>query len=167
MKIISNFLVFLSFVLLMGCNVNKEEITWHETKEKAINYGLNEEGIDENEVLSVEKIENETVIFYKNNQALGIASLTESDKGFSWYRSRSYTDFKGVTPFTTAGFTYVTKSGLSISILAGKAFHDSIIKMKLIEEDTERELEIDSDSRLFYAVHEQPFRVLELTPVMN
>lgn len=162
-----HFIFFLCLLLLIGCNQenNSNRSDWFEKKEEAIEHGLHQEGTDSKAVLSIQEIDGETIVFYLYESALGVASITESDKGCSWYRSRAYTDFEGDVPYSTAGFEYETATGLSIPILVGKAFDISIEKMKLVENGTERELQIFENSRLFFAIHTLPFSSIEVIPI--
>ncbi|MBM7661170.1 hypothetical protein JOC85_001942 [Bacillus mesophilus] len=165
MKKIFYFFVFI-LVLLTGCAFQgNEEIVWYETKEQAIDEGLQLEGITREEILSIEELDGETIVFYEYDKSLGVASITQSAQGYSWYRSRGYTDLEGVAPFSTAGFEYETKSGLNVPVLVGKAFDQSITKMKLIESNAEKELEVFDKSRLFFSILKLPFSSIEIKPV--
>jgi 3D (Asp-Asp-Asp) domain-containing protein/LysM repeat protein len=138
--------------------------------EDAIKYGLElEQGSSENKatLLSVEDYKGETIVFFEFNNALGVASVAESKNGFSLYRSGPYSGFEGDTPYSTMGFDIETKSGLEISILAGKAFDTNIQNVKLLGDGSERVLTITEKSRLFYAIHEEPFDSLEIIPIMD
>lgn len=149
--------------LFVGCNQESKRV-WFETKEEAIDYGLQQEGTNSKGVLTIEDINDESIVFYEYSGAFGVASITASEKGFSWYRNTAYTDFEGDTPYSTAGFEYETETGLSILILVGKAFDNSIQKMKLIEGGSERELQIFEKSRLFFTVHSLPYSSIEVIP---
>jgi hypothetical protein len=158
-------IVFL-LVLFTGCTRHEiEQIVWYETKEQAIEQGLQLEGVDSEGVLSIEELDGETIVFYDYENSLGVASITESAKGYSWYRSRGYTDLEGVAPFSTAGFEYETESGLDVPVLVGKAFDQSITKMKLIEKSAEKELKVFNKSRLFFSILQMPFSSVEIKPV--
>lgn len=154
--------------ILVGCN-QKSSSDWYDTKEKAIEYGLEQEGTDESEVLSVEEYEGEIIVSFEKAGSFGVASITKNNKGYSWFRSEPYFDFnvEGDIPYTINGFDFETKTGLEVSVLYGKVFDNSIQKMKLSGDGAERELEVFEDSKLFYAIHRQPFTSLEVVPVKN
>src|SRR5699024_90202 len=124
------------------------------TEEKAIKYGLEEEGADESAILSIEKYERETIVFFEKKGALSVAGITKSNKGYSWFRSTQYYDFKvgGDIPYTTGGFNFETETGLTASIIYRKIFDVATKKMKLSGDGVERELEVLEDSKLFYAI---------------
>lgn len=163
-KVILGSLILLFIVV--GCS-QKDSSDWYDTKEKAIESGLKQEGMDDSAVLSVEEYEGETIVFYENEGTLGIANIIESNRGYSWFRSEPYFDFdvEGDLAYTTAGFDFETKNGIKGSVLYGKVFDDSIEKMLLQGDGPDRKLEIFNDSKLFYAIHRQPFASLEVVPV--
>ncbi|ATP40037.1 hypothetical protein CSE16_08240 [Solibacillus sp. R5-41] len=166
MRKILTLLVFVSF--LTGCN--PDATGWYDTKEDAIKYGLEQEssnGLEKATLLSVEEYMDETIVFFEFANALGVASITESKKGFSWYRDSPYSDFEGDIPYSTMGFDIETKQGTEISILAGKVFDTKIQKVKLRGEGNDRELIITENSRLFYTIHNAPYRSLEIIPIVD
>lgn len=160
------FLGSIILLILVGCN-QKSNPAWYDTKEQAIEYGLDQEGTGKSAVLSVEEYEGETIVAFEYAGSFGVASITESKKGYSWFRSEAYFGFdvEGDIPYTINGFDFETKTGLEVSVLYGKAFDSTIKKMKLSGDGAERELEIFEDSKLFYAIHRQPFTSLEVVPV--
>ncbi|WP_078548521.1 hypothetical protein [Litchfieldia alkalitelluris] len=158
-------LLFTSLFLMVGCT-NKEDraVEWFTTEEEAIEKGLQQEGTDTHAVLSIESYKGETLVFYDYGGALGVASITESDQGFSWYRSNAYSDIEGDVPYAYGGFKAKTENGIAIQILYGKAFDNSIKVMNLVRDTEKQVMKIDEDSRLFYAIHEAPFHQLEVMP---
>jgi hypothetical protein len=122
----------IALLLLIGCSQYSSS-DWYDTKEKAIANGLEQEGLDESAVLAVEDYEGETIVFVERTGALGVASITENNKGYSWYRSEPFFNFyvEGELPFTSDSFKFETKTGLDLSVLYGKAFDHTIKKMKL------------------------------------
>jgi len=163
------FFIFVIYLFLsVGCSQESNNIkrAWFETKEEAIKHGLKEEGRNRKTLLSIQEIDNETIVIYEFNSSLGIASLTKGDKGFSWFRGKPYLDLAGEEiPYSTAWFEYETESGLKIPILIGKAFDESIIKMKLIEKRVERELNIIENSRWFFEIDTSPYSSMEVIPI--
>ncbi|WP_409251220.1 hypothetical protein V1502_13805 [Bacillus sp. SCS-153A] len=91
----------------------------------------------------------------------------EAEQGFSWYRNHPYNGFEssGELPFSTVGFDLETRSGTTISILAGQVFNPSIKSISLTDGEIMRNLKIDAESGLFYAVHEAPFPTLVIEGV--
>lgn len=156
------------FLILVGCN-QENDSNQFETKEEAIEFGLEEEEVDKSAVLSVEEYEGETIVFYERQGSLGVASITENIQGYSWFRSSPYFGFEieGDLPYTTNGFNFETESGLELSVLYGKVFDNSIQSMKLSGDGDQRDLTVDENSKLFYAIHQQPFSTIEITPSNN
>ncbi|MFL0584331.1 hypothetical protein ACH0B6_17295 [Solibacillus silvestris] len=154
--------------LLAGCNPN--DTVWFDTKEDAIKYGLEQESSNDlvkATVLSVEEYKDETIVFFESANALGVASITDSKKGFSWYRDIPYSDFEGDIPYSTVSFDLETKRGTEISILAGKVNDTKIQKVKLLGDGNERELLITENSRLFYTIHNASYRSLKIIPMID
>lgn len=157
--------LFVSF-LLAGCGLG-EQANWYDTERKAMEAGLLKEGTDESAILSTEKVEGETIVFYEYMGALGTASITETRKGYSWFRNEPYLDFEteGSLPYTTAGFEMETKSGLKIPVLAGKILDPSVKGIKLVRNGVARELSIPNGSDWFYAINEELTGPVEVIPV--
>ncbi|QOY34738.1 hypothetical protein AWH56_018700 [Anaerobacillus isosaccharinicus] len=158
------FLLFCFITFLVG--FTQDNSKWYSTKEEAINYGLEQESSNAI-LLSVDEYNGETIVFFELNKALGVASITESKKGFSWYRDKAFSGFDGDSPYSTMGFEMETKQGSKISILVGKAFDKSIKQMKILDGGNEKILPITENSRLFYTIHNAPFSSLEVIPIVD
>jgi hypothetical protein len=65
----------------------------------------------------------------------------------------------------TVGFDFQTYKGQKIKIIAGKIYDNTIQKMVLKGDGSNRELLIYGELRLFFSVHEAPFNRLEVVPV--
>lgn len=165
-KVIFGSIIFL--FLVVGCN-EKSNSDWSDTEEKAIEYGLEEEGVDESAILSIEEYEGETIVFFEKAGALGVASITKNNQGYRWFKSTQYYDFnaKGDIPYTTGGFSFDTETGLTVSVIHGKVFDSSIQKMNLSGDESERDLKIFKDSKIYYSIHQQPFSQLDVSPVIE
>lgn len=158
------FLLFFSITFLVGCT--QDSSNWYNKKEDAIKYGLEQEGTNAT-LLSVEEYSGETIVFFERNKALGVSSITEGKKGFSWYRDKGYSDLESESPYSTMGFEMETKQGTKISILVGKAFDKSIKQMKILDDGNEKILPITENSRLFYTIHNAPFSSLEIITILD
>ena len=158
------FLLFLFITFLVGCTQDNSK--WYNTKEDAIKYGLEQESSNAI-LLSVEEYSGETIVFFELNKALGVASITESKKGFIWYRDKAFSGFEGDSAYSTLGFEIETKQGTKISILAGMAFDKSIKEIKILGDGNEKQVPITENSRLFYAIHDVPFGSLEIIPIVD
>ena len=114
--------------------------------------------------MSVEKFENETIVFFEFDGVLGVASIAEKDNTYSWYRSSAYLGFEEVPSYSVAGFNFETKNGKGISVLGGKAFDPSIRKMQLTGDGEERELTV-AESGLFFSILKVPFPSVDVEPI--
>ena len=146
--------------MLGSCSVEN----WQETKEEAVETGLKTEGIDKESVLSIEEYKGETLVLFEYEDALGVASIQENNKGYKWQRYSPYKDIevKGELPYSTIGFDIETDSGVNISILVGKVFVSGIQSLTLTGDGAEKTLKVYEDSGLFYAIHEAPYGNLKI-----
>ncbi|EDL62539.1 hypothetical protein BSG1_08171 [Bacillus sp. SG-1] len=153
---------------LAGCGFENNELEGYDSEEKAIEAGLlQHENLDQKAVLSIEEHKGETIVFFKREESLGTAIIAETKKGFNWYRNHPYNGFEtsGNLPFSTVGFDLETKSGVTISILAGKVHDASIQSIRITDGGIAKELKIDQESGLFYAVHEAPLSSLAIEAI--
>lgn len=92
---------------------------WYDTRDEAIENGLQEEGIGESPTVSIEEYDGETIVLYAQDNSLGVASITEGEEGYSWYRSAPNHRFEvtGDLPYTTGSFEVETDSGMQVTIL--------------------------------------------------
>lgn len=164
MKKVGLFLVTFSLILLIGCQ-SSNDLQRFDTKDKAIEYGLEKEGVNNTALLSVEDFEGEQFVFYERESALGVANIIESDEGFRWSRNNHYHGFEGDAPYVTVDFNAKTNTGKDVLILAGRVFDSSIQTMKIIDNGMERELKIYGESRFFYLIHSSSFQSLKITPI--
>lgn len=168
LKLKKAYVLIISIILILlisGCTTDKDNLEWHSTKEEAIERGLLAEGANLDAILSIEVVNDETIIFYEYQQSLGVASLSESEKGYSWYQTQPYTDFDSAEPYAVASYDFETKKGNKVSVLTGKAFDPNIEKIILTGDGPDRELEISDNSRIFYSTHEVPYNLLKISPV--
>ncbi|MCA1060052.1 hypothetical protein LCL96_14030 [Rossellomorea aquimaris] len=158
----------LSILTLWACS-NQDSREWFETKEEAVEYGLQtaDQAVPLKVLLSQEEFNGETIVFYELAGDLGVGSITESKKGYSWYEPGPYYGFEveGDIPYSTSGFEYETESGLKVPILYGKVFDNGIEKMVLSGNGQQRELTFRKDSKWFFAIEQADFAELEVTPV--
>lgn len=150
---------------LVACNQNSSS-DWYDTKEEAVEIGLQEEGINETVGWSAEEYENETIVFYDHKGDLGVASITESEKGYRWFRSSPYFGFDvtGDLPYTTAGFNYETETGLLVPILYGQIFDDSVQSGDLENLEGVKGVKMLGNSNIFFTFLEAPLEEFNNTP---
>ncbi|MEZ0481031.1 hypothetical protein [Planococcus sp. SSTMD024] len=138
--------------ILAACN----QSDWYDTRDEAIENGLQKEGISASADVSVEEYDGETIVLYAQDNSLGVASITESEKGYSWYRSAPNHRFEvtGDLPYTTGSFEFETESEVQVPILYGEIFNSTIQVNDVASCEGLNELTLLGDSKLFYAVLE-------------
>jgi hypothetical protein len=160
-------LIIACIIILSGCKQNEHitEMNWFDTKEKAIEEGLNHEGADKSAILASNNVNGETIIFYEYQNSLGVASIAESEERYSWYRSQGNIGFQGEdVPYMTLGFEFQTYKKQKIKVIAGRVYNESIEKMILIGDGVDRELTVNGTSRLFFSIYKSPFNSLSVSP---
>lgn len=79
-------------IFISGCSSN---LQWFNTEKEAINYGMEEEGIKQDEVLGQLKEDGALFVFYKkefsDGTGVGVANIAHKDGKYAWFRSSSYT----------------------------------------------------------------------------
>ena len=135
--------------LLAACN----QSDWYDTRDEAIESGLQEEGIGASSAVSVEEYDGETIVLYAHENSLGVASITESEQGYSWYKNAPHHAFEvtGDLPYTTGNFEIETESGVQVPILYGEIFDPSIQVNDVASREGLNELKLLGESNLFFA----------------
>ncbi|MBM7096021.1 hypothetical protein JSY36_09655 [Bacillus sp. H-16] len=154
--------VLMCSVMIMAACSGGESLTWYETKEEAIQEGVISEGAGGYAVLSVEEYDGETFIFYEYNDALGVASIAESDKGYAWYRSSAYYGFEGDSPIHTIGFQTETYSRFEVAVIAGAVNDSAITSVHVAGGEP---LDIHGPSGFFYLIHDGTVELTEVEAV--
>lgn len=149
---------------LVACNENSSS-DWYDTRDEAVEMGVQEEGINRSAVLSVEEYKNETIVFYEHEGDLGVASITESEKGYHWFRNSPYFGFDvtGDLPYTTASFNYETETGMLVPILYGQIFDNSVQIIDLENLENGNEVKLLGNSNFFFTFLETPLEDLNDT----
>lgn len=155
--------VLVAVLLLAGCASGAEDASWYETKEEAIQAGLEEQG-EGAVLLGTEEYKGETIAFLQRSGAFGIANIVEKENRFQFIRKGSMYGFdvSGDLPYSKMGTNHETASGVEVSLLIGKVFDPTINTLLLKGDGATREIGPKKDSTLFYAIHEAPFSSLEV-----
>ncbi|WP_426448954.1 hypothetical protein ACP26L_29780 [Paenibacillus sp. S-38] len=109
---------------------------WYPTVDEAVKAGL---AAEEGRLLSVEKDEAETFVFFMARTggadgALGVASITKGEQGYRWYRGEAYHASQSVdVPYDSMSFAVKAESGHTIKVYSGRVYDASIRKMNLLE----------------------------------
>ncbi|MDQ6419575.1 hypothetical protein RB620_09035 [Paenibacillus sp. LHD-117] len=137
---------FISFNL-SSCT-NEPDRIWYDTVDDAIHHGLLDMGAFEIRRLSVDE---ETLFLYKLNDAdaIGLASVTTSDKGYSWYQ--------GISPFSSPfiQLNYKTESNNVIRLTIGKASDET--SKEIILEGKSRKYNLDVVNGYYIGIDIEPF----------
>lgn len=138
--------LFISFNL-SACS-NKSDRIWYDTIDNAIRHGLLDMGAFEIRRLSVD---GETLVLYKLNDAdaIGLASVTTSDKGYSWYQ--------GISPFSSPfiQLDYKTESNNVIKITIGEASDET--SKEIILEGKSRKYNLNVINGYYIGIDIEPF----------
>lgn len=88
-------IIYAIFVLfLVGCmNESSQGIKYFNSKQDAINYGIEEEGIEEEDILEVIQVGKSDLYVFKfkmdEGEGINIAYVIESDGKYAWYLEMS------------------------------------------------------------------------------
>ena len=81
------------FVMLSGCTTN-EKLTWFNNKDEAIQFGIEEEGIEQEDIIAELESGEEQFIVYKKEEndemLIGLSNIAKSKQKYAWYRSDAY-----------------------------------------------------------------------------
>ncbi|MFT9497627.1 hypothetical protein [Anaerosolibacter sp.] len=165
-------ILLMGIVFLQGCTNIEDHIEWYQSKESAIENGIEKEGLDKSAILSVDEINGETIIFYEmymeaeNLSAFGIAIIKENNNSYSWYRPSAYFGFESTdSDYMLAGTNIKTPRKQEISVVIGRVCDNTIKSVILSGDGQERELVISGKGRLFYSIHKAPFTHLKIQPL--
>lgn len=155
--------------LLVGCSLLPRSVAYEKTKELAVENGIVSEGIPQENLLSVEEHNGETIVFFIKQDALGVASITKSIRGYRWYRISPLMIYDPTLEYYRGGLQIETEEGEIIKILAG-AVNDPSIEKIALRSKGENEKQIiwnhkKSPSRFFYYILDDTGAIPEIVPV--
>ncbi|KAA0966345.1 hypothetical protein FQ087_08950 [Sporosarcina sp. ANT_H38] len=121
MKMKNCFILIIFCLIINGCtNSKKEEVKWFETENEAIQYGLNEEGLNSDDVISELEMNGELFIVFKKQEdshlLVGLSNIAQKKNKFRWYRSNS---FVAVEENINIGLITKTLSGKQFNFYTG------------------------------------------------
>lgn len=158
-KFIAMFLIF--SLILSGCQSNQMQS--FKTKEEAIEFGIEHEQIDE--ILAIEEVQTKTYVIFDKNAAIGVASIDESNAGFSWNRTSPYLDLipaKGAHSIIIQTIDLDNENDLPFTNIIGKVY-DSSVKNIIVHSDGNDQIINVNSNRLFYYKSNVPLRFLSFT----
>lgn len=143
-------LLFLTLIL-NGCNTTasraeEAKLKWFKTKNEAIQYGLKEEEIEENDIIDTLECNGELFVVYMNGETVGLSNLAQKNGNFAWYRSDAQTQVKD-----DLKISFITET------LSKKKFHFYFGKVKASEitiETNKGEVSplVDNNKKLYYYI---------------
>lgn len=118
-------LFFIGLALLTGCTASSDNgLTWFESKESAISFGLKEEGLSKEDILGEITTSGEQFIFYKVDNAVGLANIGIKDGQYAWYSGNAHTE---VDESSRVEWDTKTYSGKKFWVIAGTTDDDNIL----------------------------------------
>lgn len=158
MRKLKNLIIVACVVFIVAACNQTSSSDWYGTKDETIEIGLQEEGINRPTNISVEEYEGETIVFYESEGALGVASITESEEGYKWFKNSPTFSFDvtGDLPYTTGKFSFETESGLQVPILYGEIFDNSVQITDLQKNEDFNDAKLIGNSNLFFTFLETP-----------
>lgn len=151
------FSLLLIIFLVQGCSaLAKDDLTWFQTLNEAVDHGIKEEGLKEKDILGEVKEDGETFIFYKkyveDGLGIGIASISEKNGQFAWYKSNPDTLVKNDAKedySSEINWDTKTQSEKSFTVYAG-----TINEQDITIETAKGEVtpEIDKDTGIYYYI---------------
>lgn len=123
--------VFIIGISFLSCDKDDGNIIHGENFQIAIKRGLSSEDLSEEELLYVEDIENDKIIFFTRDRALGIATVVLKDNKWYWQRIGALIDYQTDISYASSGKKIEALSGNEYYIVMGKIFNDKIKSIKL------------------------------------
>lgn len=161
-------LVFLVFILLVGCEgdneISQKTKTYFPTIKEAIEEGLIHESGKNKRILTQKIINNETIILFWADNAIGSASISELNKSFSWYRSSPLTSLeKNENRKSVYKKDDITENGTKYSILLGYVPEKAYNQVSIEVNGEIKVLQIDKSRYFYYLTSEiNDFSLVEL-----
>lgn len=148
------FVILLTIAVFSACtNYNSSSDTKvYLSEDEAIEKGLTET----DNLLSMEKYQDVTLVFFERDGALGVSILTENNGEYKLFRNEPLHGFESHREFITCGFDTKINEKNTLNILAGKVFDPTINQIIIEDNETKQQVEIWNrefhKSELFYYV---------------
>lgn len=131
---------------------------YYATVEAALKEGMESESGENKEILSIREWDQETIVLFLADDALGHASISKTDRGFRWYRSTALIGLKrGTAPEAVIKREAVTENGMKYALAAGAVDKSDLKRATMNIDGSTVELEIHK-SGYFYFVTNEPIR---------
>ncbi len=146
------FVILLTIVVFSACTNSNSSIEnqVYSSEDEAIEKGLTE--IDN--LLSLERYQDATLVFFEKDGVLGISILTENNGEYRLIRNEPFHGFESDGEYITSGFEIKINDENMLNILAGKVFDPTINQIILVDNKTKQQVEIWNKefdkSKLFY-----------------
>jgi hypothetical protein len=151
--------IILVFVLLSfsGC-INTDDEFSNSIKanslDEVIQNGLEVEQISGESILHIEDINEEKIIFFTKDDALGIAVVASKDENWYWKRTSAYADFQTDDPkwYMAGGTTVKTLNDKEYFVAMGKIFNSDIERLTLNNDSIEAVIKKYGENVFWFSV---------------
>lgn len=145
-------LIFILFI--SGCSTSNDDLQQFDSFDKAVDFGMQDEDIDKEDVIGKIKLDNKTFFFYtmsvEEGLAVGVAVISKQNDKYEWYRSNPFVIVKNKdNKSVDVSWDMKTKSGNSYIVYTGLVKDDSTI-IKTIHGNVTPE--INSEKGIYYYV---------------
>lgn len=119
-------------------NPNEEDILHSDTIEETIALGLNLMSITGDEILEKIAMEDEVVLFFIKDGAIGMASISLKNNQWYWFRTGGLIGFSGTKDvgYNDHGITITTFNGKEYLASVGEIYDYNIEKMTINDQHT-------------------------------
>ncbi|AEI44533.1 hypothetical protein [Paenibacillus mucilaginosus] len=142
---------------------DKDDREWYSTEKVAIDHGLKIEGLQESDIVSIDKSFEETFVIFQKDMKIGVATISKNDKGFSWYRSTPYASYDTANqafPYTYFGFDLQSEFGNKYKLFSGIIYNKNIKKLGLFYNNAllqEREIDTNITPIYYFLVKDENY----------
>lgn len=135
-------LVLILLVIFTGCS--KKEGIWidaikSDDLDDVVSLGLKDLRISEKEILHIENIKDEKLMFFTSDNALGTASVIFKEGNWYWGRTGALNGFNSDSKlqYTDAGSKVKTLSGSEYFVVLGEIYNSNIEKITLDDDSVQ------------------------------
>jgi len=124
------------------------------TYENIINIGLEDLGISENELLHIEEIDDEKIVFFTKDDGIGTAIVGLKAEVWYWKRTGALAGFETDSniSYTEAGSIIKTFNGKEYVVFVGEIYNDEVDKMTIYDDTYEVEIREYFDHTYWFIV---------------
>lgn len=152
-------------LILSGCS---DDLEWKETKEAAIEDGLNASQAP-SELIATETVDDYTIVTLLEDGELVFGEIVEKNGEFAWYRSFPSFDFIGneVELGGGAHTDFETHDGTTIHVLIGRVADKNVEQVRIEDGQLNQVRNIIGDTGGYYVFSLNPFAGVYTEPVSS